>query len=125
MEDHLKHGAFSWNELTTNDPKAALEFYTKLFGWTTEVKHMGPMDYTIVKAGENMVGGVMQTPQGAPIAWTAYVTVDNIDETVKLAESLGGKVCVPPMDVPDVGRFSILCDPQGALIAAITYVKKE
>ncbi|MGA3171705.1 MAG: VOC family protein [Chthoniobacteraceae bacterium] len=125
MEEYLKHGAFSWNELTTSDPKAALEFYTKLFGWSTEVKHMGQMDYTIVKAGEEMVGGVMQAPTGAPIAWTAYVTVDNIDETVKLAEALGGKVCVPPMDVPDVGRFAILSDPQGALIAAITYVKRE
>ena len=124
MEENMKHGAFGWNELTTTDTKAALEFYTKLFGWNTEVMHMECMDYTIVKAGDRMVGGVMTGPPGAPVAWTSYVTVDNIDESVKLAESLGGKICVPPTDIPEVGRFAILLDPQGAVIAAITYLKK-
>ena len=124
MEENMKHGAFSWNELTTTDTKAALEFYKKLFGWNTELMHMGSMDYTIVKAGERMVGGVMTSPPGAPVAWTSYVTVDNVDETVKLAESLGGKVCIPPTDIPDVGRFAVFADPQGAVIATITYLKK-
>lgn len=124
MEDYTKQGMFSWNELTTTDPKAALEFYTKLFGWKTEVKHMEQMDYTFVKVGDRPVGGVMQAPPRAPIAWTSYVSVDNIDETAKLAESLGGKVYFPPTDIPHVGRFAILCDPQGAIISAITYFKK-
>jgi len=121
MEENIKYGAFSWNELTTSDPKAAVEFYTKLFGWHTEVMHMECADYTIVKAGERPVGGIMASPPDAPIAWTSYVTVDDIDDTAKLAESLGGKVCVPPTDIPDVGRFAVLKDPQGAIIAAITY----
>jgi predicted enzyme related to lactoylglutathione lyase len=130
MEDHLKHGAFSWNELTTSDPKAAIEFYKKLFGWEIEVTHnvASPdgraMEYDIAKVGDNMVGGIMAAPPGAPVAWTSYVTVDNVDETVKLAESLGAKVCLPPRDIPNVGRFAILADPQGAIIAVITYVKK-
>jgi predicted enzyme related to lactoylglutathione lyase len=130
MEDHLKHGAFSWNELTASDPNAAIEFYKKLFGWEIEVTHnTSPVDgrtmeYNIAKVGENMVAGIMAAPPGAPVAWTSYVTVDNVDETVKLAESLGAKVCLPPMDIPRVGRFSILADPQGALIAVITYLKK-
>jgi predicted enzyme related to lactoylglutathione lyase len=50
--------------------------------------------------------------------------VDNIDETVKKVEELGGKVIVPPMDIPEVGRFSVFADPQGAFISAITYVKQ-
>ena len=124
MEENMKHGAFSWNELTTTDPKAALEFYTKLFGWDTEVMHMDCMDYTIVKAGERPIGGVMAAEPGMPATWASYVTVDNIDETARLAESLGGKVRVPPTDIPEVGRFAILLDPQGAVIAAITYLKK-
>jgi predicted enzyme related to lactoylglutathione lyase len=66
----------------------------------------------------------MTTPEGAPVGWKSYVTVDNIDETVTLAESLGGKICMPPTDIPDVGRFAIIVDPQGGVIAAITYVKK-
>jgi len=122
-DDATKHGAFSWSELITTDPKAALDFYTKLFGWNTEVMHMEGMDYTIVKSGDRAIGGVMKAPEGAPVGWKAYVTVDNIDETVILAQSLGAKICIPPTDIPDVGRFAILIDPQGAVIAAITYVK--
>lgn len=124
MEENEKHGSFSWNELATTDTTAALEFYTKLFGWNTEVMHMEFMDYTVLKVGDRMVGGVMQAPAGAPVAWTGYVTVDDIDETARLAESLGGKICIPPTDIPNVGRFAILCDPQGAIIAGITYLKK-
>ena len=123
--DTTTHGAFSWNELTTTDPKAALGFYTKLFGWTTEVMQMPGMDYTVIKAAGNPIGGVMAADkEGCPTMWTAYITVDNIDETAALAESMGGKICVPPMDIPGVGRFSVFTDPQGAVIAAITYVKR-
>jgi len=123
--DTTTHGAFSWNELTTTDTTAALEFYTKIFGWTTEVMHMPGMDYTVVKAGGRPIGGVMAAnKEGCPTTWMSYVTVDNIDETVALAQTLGAKVCVPPMDIPEVGRFSVFTDPQGAVVAAITYVKR-
>lgn len=124
MEENLKHGAFSWSELSTTDPKTALDFYTKLFGWNHEVMHMSSMEYTVVKVGERGIGGIMATPPGGPTAWTPYITVDNLDETVKLAESLGAKVCLPLTDIPDVGRFAIVCDPQGALFAPITYIKR-
>jgi len=125
MDENMKHGAFSWSELTTPDTAGALEFYTKLFGWKTEVMKMPGMDYTVVKVGERGIGGVMKADkEGCPVAWTSYVTVDDIDETAKLAESLGGKICVPPMDIPGVGRFGIFCDPQGAIIAAISYLKR-
>lgn len=120
----MSHGSFSWNELTTSDTQAALEFYTKLFGWKTEVMHMEGMDYTVIKAGNRPIGGVMTAPEGAPITWTGYVTVDKVDETVKLAESLGATVCVPLTDIPDIGRFAVLRDPQGAGIAVISYVKR-
>jgi predicted enzyme related to lactoylglutathione lyase len=124
MDENMKHGAFSWNELATTDPKAALAYYTKLFGWTTEVMPMPGMDYTIVKVGDSMIGGVMAAPAGAPTAWTPYVTVDDIDETAKLAVSLGGTICVPPTDIPEVGRFAVMADPQGAVIAAITFLRR-
>jgi predicted enzyme related to lactoylglutathione lyase len=63
-------------------------------------------------------------PQGKkkmPPQWGAYVTVDDVDLTAKKAAKLGGKVLVPPQDIPGVGRFSVLQDPQGAMISVITY----
>jgi predicted enzyme related to lactoylglutathione lyase len=122
-----KHGKFSWNELLTSDLAGAKEFYAQLFGWTTHVWPMGDTDYTIVKAGDTDAGGIMQIPphaQGMPSAWGAYVTVDDVEATAALAEKLGGKICIPPTDIPTVGRFTVIQDPQGAMISAITYEKK-
>ena len=126
MNEQFKHGAFSWCELMTTDVAAAKTFYTKLFGWGTEDMAMPEMTYTVVKVGENSVGGIMQIPkeaQGALPAWGAYVTVDDVDATAKIAEQLGDRICVPPRDIPNVGRFCVIQDPQGASLNIITYVK--
>ncbi len=128
-EDFIKqHGAFSWSELMTTDVPGAVEFYSKLFGWTTQELPMEGMSYTLAKVGENDVGGIMATPpeaQGMPPMWGVYVTVDDVDATAKTAEKLGGKIIVPPTDIPDVGRFCVIQDPQGAVFSAITYVQAE
>jgi hypothetical protein len=128
MADPFKqHGAFSWCELMTTNPAAAKDFYSRLFGWELEEMGMEGMTYTVVKAGGEPVGGLMAIPpeaQGVPPYWAAYVTVDDVDATVRKAQEMGGKVLVPPQDIPDVGRFSVLQDPQGAVISVITYVKK-
>jgi predicted enzyme related to lactoylglutathione lyase len=128
MEDpKLKHGTFGWNELMTTDTAAAKEFYGKLFGWQTEDMPMGDFNYTILKIGTLQVGGLMPIPskaKGTPPCWNSYVTVDDIDKTAAKAQELGGTIIVPPSDIPDVGRFAVIQDPQGAVISAITYLKK-
>jgi predicted enzyme related to lactoylglutathione lyase len=122
-----KHGMFSWSELITTDPESAKEFYTQLFGWTTEEFPTADFTYLIVKVDGQGVGGIMPVPKhaiGMPPAWGPYVTVDDVDAIAEQAEKLGGKVCIPPRDIPSVGRFTVIADPQGAVISAITYVKK-
>jgi uncharacterized protein len=128
MEDKFqKHGAFSWFELMTADVEGAKAFYAKLFGWTFEKYPMGVMSYNVVKTAGEDAGGIMATPpeaQGMPPMWGIYVTVQDVDSTAKLARELGGKIIVPPTDIPDVGRFSVIQDPQGAVISAITYAQR-
>lgn len=129
MEDHTRHGVFSWNELLTSDVEAAKSFYTQLFGWETETMPSSMGDYVLFKAGDAQVGGMGQLPEqaaqmGAPPYWGAYVSVDDIDAIARKVEELGGKVLVPPMDIPDVGRFATFQDPQGAIIAAITNARQ-
>ena len=110
----------------TTDPDAAKKFYTELFNWTTEDMTMeGGIEYTVVKAGDREVGGLMKMPpeaEGAPSHWGAYVTVDNVDATAEQAQQLGGNVVLPPRDIPQVGRFAVIQDPTGAFIAVITYL---
>jgi predicted enzyme related to lactoylglutathione lyase len=128
MQAMKEHGVFSWNELMTTDVPAAKAFYQAALGWELQdVAHPG-MDYTIAKKGDRDVAGIMTLPDnagGMPPAWGSYVTVDNVDARVERIEFLGGKVLVAPRDIPNVGRFAVIADPQGAVLGIITYVKRE
>ncbi|MEN9544148.1 MAG: hypothetical protein RLZZ598_981 [Pseudomonadota bacterium] len=124
MEVFQTHGAFSWNELTTSDPEAAVGFYKSLLGWTTDTMPMPSGLYHVIKVGGAAIGGIMKTPPEAgamPPTWSGYVTVENVDALVAKVPGLGGKVFVPPTDIPGVGRFCVIADPQGAVINLITY----
>ena len=119
-----KIGSFSWNELITPDTKAAETFYKQLFGWQSRPfsppgTPAGAPPYTVFLTDPNTmgVGGMMASPApGMPAQWHAYVIVTNVDASVALATKLGGKVCLPAMDVPEVGRVAMIQDPQGAVI---------
>ena len=119
-----QEGTFCWNELTSPDAAACKEFYTGLLGWTTKEMDMGPATYTIFKAGDRDIGGMMQMnkemcPDAKP-GWMAYVAVADVDARARRVEELGGKVCVPPTDIPTVGRFCVITDPAGTALSLIT-----
>jgi predicted enzyme related to lactoylglutathione lyase len=116
-------GTFTWNELLTHDPESAKKFYQGLFGWGVQSMEMGgPESYTIFQNGERGAGGMMRIAKEwgpVPPNWLVYFAVDDCDGTVKKAEKLGGQVRAQPMDIPEVGRFAPLGDPQGAGFAVI------
>lgn len=112
----------------TTDAAAAKEFYAQLFGWEMDDRPMPGMTYTVVKVGNQEVGGLMKMPpdmEGVPPHWGVYVTVDDVDAAVQQVEELGGQVCMPPMDIPDVGRMALIQDPQGARLSVITYTNPQ
>ena len=119
--DPSLHGAPSWSEAMTTDVARASAFYTDLFGWTSETRPMSGMEYTVFKLGETDVAGLMPVPHEAiPPHWGTYFTVDDADETARLAKERGGKVFVPPMDIAGIGRFSGLISPQGVRFYVIS-----
>jgi predicted enzyme related to lactoylglutathione lyase len=110
-------GAMTWHELLTTDTAAAEKFYKGLLGCEAKTMDMGPMKYTIFSIGEQMVGGLMAiSPEMGPIPpnWVVYFQTDDCDAAAGRAQRGGGKVLAPPMDIPDVGRFAMLMDGQGA-----------
>ena len=127
MNPFQQQGAFSWCELMTTDTDAAKEFYQQLFGWTWKEEPMeNGQTYTSIKVGEQPFGGILSTANALsnptpPPHWGVYVTVDNVDRTLELAQSLGAKVCIPPTDIPDTGRLAVFADPQGAVLSIISY----
>jgi predicted enzyme related to lactoylglutathione lyase len=111
----MNRGRFVWHDLMTTDLPKAQGFYTKVFGWGTTVWESGTTPYTMWTVGNMPMGGIMpvQNP-AAPPHWLGYISVPDVDAAVKEAQSRGGKVHVPATDIPTVGRFAILSDPQGA-----------
>lgn len=115
-------GTLCWTELATSDEKAATEFYTKLFPWKSENMPNPKLKYTIFKnAGQPGAGMYQITPEmkGMPTCWLVYFAVSDCDQTVADAKSKGAIVMLPPENIPNVGRFSMLIDPQGAMFAVI------
>jgi predicted enzyme related to lactoylglutathione lyase len=116
------HGRFIWYELMTPDTGGAKSFYSDVVGWTCDDSAMP--GYTIVGPGVGM-GGIMETPpeakaMGIPPNWTGYVAVDDVDAAADKAKQLGGAVRVEPTDIPGIGRFAVIADPTGAVIAIMT-----
>ena len=114
--------SFCWNELATRDTKKAGDFYTGLFGWGKNVQQMGPMTYTSFMNGDRPAGGMYSpTPEMGEIPpnWLAYFAVDDTDAKLAKANELGATTIAPAMDIPGVGRFAVIADPQGAVFGII------
>jgi predicted enzyme related to lactoylglutathione lyase len=118
-------GALCWTELTTSNLKAAETFYTGLFGWTA--KRSDPsadMEYTEMSNNGQAGVGMMPKPPGMPAHipsyWMPYFMFTDVDAGAGKAKQLGAKVMIAPRDIPKVGRFAIISDPQGAVFAIFT-----
>lgn len=117
-------GGLGWNELLTTDPEAARAFYGALFGWTARDQQMPDMVYTVLSLDGQQVGGLMSMPADAgpaPSHWSVYFVVSDVEASAKAAVAAGGKAITPLMHVPEVGRFGLFADPQGATFELITF----
>jgi predicted enzyme related to lactoylglutathione lyase len=115
----LPHGTFCYDELLTTDPEGAAAFYRGLFGWQIEKLPMPDNPYWLVKDGGRDFAGMLTQPDPAAHRpfWCPYVAVDDVDAATQKAASLRAQVFVPPRDIPNVGRFSVIADPTGAVLA--------
>lgn len=119
-------GRFLWYDLLTPDIAKSTAFYTKVVGWGLAEFPMGDTSYTMWAAPEiGPIGGTMAIPadevaKGTPAHWLAYIGTPDTDATHALAVQLGATSNVAPRDIPTVGRFAVLTDPQGALFALYT-----
>jgi len=113
-------GTLCWADLSTPDPKRASDFYSKLFGWQIMAGENDKSGYLHIKNGEHFIGGIPPAAHrqpGVPPHWLAYFWVDDVDASAAKAKQLGAKIFLPPMTVEDVGRMSVIADPQGAVFA--------
>ena len=124
-----KNGEICWRELNSQNSAAAKEFYQELFGWQSEQSKVADVGYDEIHVDGKAVGGFMQINeqwgedwQNIPAHWMTYVSVDNCDDTAEKVKENGGNVCVPPFDIPKVGRIAVINDPSGANFSIIQFV---
>ncbi len=125
MVDH--QGGFVWYELLTTDVAAARVFYGAVVGWGAQDASTPDLAYALFIAGNAPVSGLMELPDdarklGAMPRWVGYVGVDDVDETTGRIKRLGGAVYVPPTDT-NIGRISVVADPQSATLAVVKGLK--
>ncbi len=121
-------GTFCWTEIASSNAEQCKAFYTAVFGWSFKDSNAtdGAFAYhEFTTGGDYPAGGLYEItpemcPEGGelpPPHFMSYVAVPDVDENAKLAKELGGKIIREPMDIPNTGRFAVIQDPTGAMIA--------
>jgi predicted enzyme related to lactoylglutathione lyase len=120
---------FFWYDIMTTDPKAAAKFYADVVGWGI-TPAVGGHDYTVFTVDGQGVAGLMSIPDeaaasGAKPGWLGYISADDVDASVAKLKQAGGTVHREPFTVPDIIRFAVVADPQGAMFYIGKGLSKE
>lgn len=108
-------GEFCWETLTTKDVARAQQFYAKVFGWKPG-QGVGMPTFGVGDRMEDQVADVQLAQGPVPPHWLTFVVVEKVDASAARAAQLGGKVMMPGMDIPSIGRIAVITDDQGAAI---------
>ncbi|MCB9787129.1 MAG: VOC family protein [Deltaproteobacteria bacterium] len=119
-------GHFVWYELMSSDPARSAAWYTELFGWTVAEMEIPDGVYRVLREGEDGIAGITRSPADSPMPdhWLGYISAEP-DSVAARTRAFEGQVLVPPMDMPEVGRLTVVLDPQGASIAAFKGVSGD
>jgi predicted enzyme related to lactoylglutathione lyase len=113
-------GSFCWADLATNDTQGAKSFYAGLFGWESlDMPTDAGIPYTMFLAHGRQVCALYSMGPDQDDArphWQSYVAVEDADRTAAVVSDCGGNILMPPMDVMDAGRMSMIQDPTGAVL---------
>lgn len=118
---------FIWHELNTTDPIGAARFYGSVLGWVAS-PYGGRDDYRVLMAGDRPAGGLMPLPgpaQDRGPFWAGYIGVSDVDAESRAIGEAGGTTHGPPRDIPTVGRFAVVSDPQGAVFMLLAPLPRE
>jgi predicted enzyme related to lactoylglutathione lyase len=120
-------GTICWADLSTPDQEKGAEFYRKVFGWEIAPGEHDSSGYLHIKNGEHFIGGVPAAAQrdpNSPPHWLIYFLVDDCDASTAKAKELGAHIYMAPMTLENVGRFSVIADPQGAVSSLFQPARK-
>lgn len=115
-------GSITWCDLTVPNAEEVKTFYEKVIGWKADPVSMGDYDdYSMIAPESNKIAAGICNAKGInaklPPQWLIYITVDNVDKSIKTCLELGGKVLIEAKTISNYGRFCVIQDPAGAVCA--------
>ena len=116
---------FVWCDLMTRHAGPSVAFYSSVIGWQAEDANVPGRHYMVLSAGGTPMGGIGELPAsareaGARPGWSGYIGVDDVDAYVARVREAGGSLHREAEDIPGVGRFAVVADPQGAAFILFT-----
>lgn len=126
MSTKIEIGSITWNDLTIPNAEEVRDFYSKVVGWKYEPVDMGKYsDFSMLTPGDGKtVAGICHARgvnEALPAQWLIYITVENIDVSIKNCLDLGGEIVMPPKQMGLQGRYCIIKDPAGAVAALFEF----
>jgi uncharacterized protein len=116
-------------EIYTDDPEAVQPFYEGVFGWKFEKFEGGPIEYWVVRTGSDQSpginGGLTRPREGQHPGTINTVAVPSLERSIKKIEESGGRICVPKMQIPNVGWLAYAEDPAGNVFGIIQPASQE
>lgn len=110
-------GKFIWFEHVSTDVQKARKFYGELFGWSSDPVPMGEQPYHMIQNRGQSIGGFRTAIPGMPNHWMSYLSVPDVDASVRAAQAAGAQVLMPATDFAPVGRGATIADPTGAVLS--------
>ena len=117
-------GSIVWTDLTVNNADEVRDFYSQVVGWKHEDVSMGEYNDYVMKTKDEDGGtsGICHARgmnSNIPAQWMIYVTVADVDASVKACVDNGGKVLDGPRKMGN-NDFAVIQDPAGAVMGIIT-----
>ena len=109
-------GEFCWETLNTTDVPEAQAFYTAVYGWKVGAFGPGMPTFGVGDGPENQVADVQTPPPGVPSHWLTYAVVTDLAAARERAKKLGGTILMDAIEVPGIGTFAVVQDPQKAIV---------
>jgi predicted enzyme related to lactoylglutathione lyase len=124
--NHLR-GKFVWFELVTTDPDQAAAFYARVLGWRITPGNANGGKVHDIANGERKLGLIKKLEPASNLSthWMGYVSVPDLDAASHAVQANGGKVVVPATEIPGVGRFATVADPEGSMFSLFTSTKGD
>jgi predicted enzyme related to lactoylglutathione lyase len=108
----MAHGQINHIEFPADDPERAKRFYGAVAGWEFSTVE-GMPDYWVFRFAEGFGGAIGKRSVSTGQVLRDYIEVDSIEAALAAAERTGGTVKEPKTDIPGMGWFAVVLDPEG------------